>query len=58
MKKWLSKLDINDALILLGIILLAIGLALYSIPLALGVIGTILLSIGLFSAWRKGVKTP
>lgn len=56
MKKWLKQLDRNDTLILAGMSLLAVGLGLYSIPLAFAVIGVLLLAIGLVGAWHKGAK--
>lgn len=56
MKKWLQAVDLNDILILLGLGLLATGLALYSIALSAIVSGGLLLAIGLVGAWRKGIN--
>ena len=53
MKKLLEMMDINDRLIVGGMALLAIGLAAASLPLAIGVVGGLLLAIGLVGAWRK-----
>jgi hypothetical protein len=57
MKKYLKQMDVNDLLILVGMGVLAGGLALVSIALAGIVIGGLLLAIGLVGAWRKGGKS-
>lgn len=48
------SLDIGDAAALLGLVLLAIGLASYDWRLALIVVGILLLSAAVIGAWRAG----
>jgi len=47
---------LDDILILSGLILLGVGLWLLHPPLALIILGAILLLIGLVAAWRKGTR--
>ena len=52
----MKRIELDDFLIFIGILLLGAGLAMISIPLALGIIGGLLLVIGLVGAYFKGVK--
>jgi hypothetical protein len=45
-------MDRHDALTLFGLTLLAAGLALYSPPLALVVVGVLLMALGIYGATR------
>ncbi len=56
MKRLRANIDLNDVLIVLGLILLAIGLGMVSWALSAGVMGGLLLAIGLVGALRKGAK--
>lgn len=49
-------IELNDIFIILGLILLASGLIMISVPLALGVTGGLLLAIGLIGAFVKGKR--
>lgn len=46
--------DVNDALAGAGLLLLGAGLWLYWPPLALMVVGGLLLGLALVRAWRRG----
>ena len=51
--KFIKAIDITDILIVLGLGMVGYGLSLVSLPLAVGVMGGILLLIGLVGAYRK-----
>jgi len=47
--------DVSDVIVLVGLLLLTVGLGLYSVPLALSVLGVLLLVGGLWSHHRNAV---
>lgn len=51
-KSWV--VDGYDVLALVGGIMIGYGLSLVSVPLALCVMGVMLLTVGIAGAWRKG----
>ena len=51
--KFIKAIDITDILIVLGLGMVGYGLSWVSLPLAIGVMGGILLLIGLVGAYRK-----
>ena len=51
--KFIKAIDITDILIVLGLGMVGYGLSQVSLPLAVGVMGGILLLIGLVGAYRK-----
>ncbi len=48
------KLDAFDVMTAAGVLCIAGGVAMWSVPLALVVIGVALVGLGLAGAWRKG----
>lgn len=50
----MSKFDLSDVVFLVGLVLLAIGLAAYDWRLALVVCGALLLILGLWGTYRRG----
>ena len=51
--RFIRAIDIADILIVLGLGMVGYGLSQVSLPLAVGVMGGILLLIGLVGAYRK-----
>jgi len=54
MSKLFGKIDINDILIFIGLILVGYGLYLIRLPLIPIGIGLMLWIMGVLGAWRKG----
>lgn len=50
-------MNLSSALAIVGTLLLFIGMLLYSVPLALVVLGTLLLAAGLWSHHRNAVDS-
>lgn len=50
----IKKLDENDVISILGLVLLGVGLYLVDLALALSVVGGILLVVGVLGAMRRG----
>lgn len=48
------KLDLSDGLFVLGLVLLGVGLALWSVPLMLVVEGLVFVILAVALAWRRG----
>ena len=51
--KYIRAIDLADILIIVGLGMVGYGLSQVSVPLAIGVVGGILLVIGLAGAYRK-----
>jgi hypothetical protein len=58
MRKFLTRLDVSDALTFMGLALVGYGIYLISFPVALIVVGSILFLIGIFTAfpWKVNKK--
>lgn len=53
----LKAIDGNDVLVVVGLGMVGAGLWMVSVPLALCVVGTVLLIGGLVGAWQKGATS-
>lgn len=51
-----GRIDASDVLIVMGLLLLGAGLWWLSPPLALIIVGTVLLLVGLVGAWLRGKR--
>lgn len=54
MRNLMAMIDFNDVLAAIGLGLLGAGLAMWSVPLAMVVVGGVLLAAGVSGALRKG----
>lgn len=52
----MGAIDGHDVLVVLGLAMVGAGLWMISVPLALCVVGALLLAAGLLGAWRKSAK--
>lgn len=48
------SVDKNDVVSMTGLIMVGVGVGLWSVPAALVVVGGLLLCVGVIGAWRRG----